>query len=167
VVDVEWKPSEPVIYNGVPIKGFIDKIEFEGNNCTLIDYKTGNAKYAADNLKPANPSKDFIGGDYWRQAVVYKILIDNYPKKEWVVKKAQFVYVEPIKPSGEIKLFDVNITPEDITIVAEQMKEVYHNIRNKNFYTGCSKPTCDWCNFVKQHGLAQSINKANVSNSSN
>src|SRR5579862_5660325 len=39
--------------NGVPIKGNLDKVEFTGKQVTVVDYKTGNLKYAKDKfLRP-------------------------------------------------------------------------------------------------------------------
>ena len=35
------------------------------------------------------------GGDYWRQAVFYKILVDNYDQKSWQVVSSEFDFIEP------------------------------------------------------------------------
>src|SRR3546814_9934968 len=62
--------------SGVPVKGKIDKLEFDGKTVNVVDYKTGRYKNAKPKLKgpdEGNPN----GGDYWRQAVFYKILVDN------------------------------------------------------------------------------------------
>ena len=70
--------------DGVPIKGNLDKIEFEGKQATIVDYKTGKLKNAKDKLlRPTNDQPN--GGDYWRQAVFYKILIDHDPTNDWQV----------------------------------------------------------------------------------
>ncbi len=37
---------------GVPIKGMLDKIEFEGNDVNVVDYKTGSVQYGLKKLKP-------------------------------------------------------------------------------------------------------------------
>ena len=46
VVVTEYNISN-VSVNGVPIKGKLDKIEFDGKNCVVIDYKTGSPEYAS------------------------------------------------------------------------------------------------------------------------
>ena len=75
---------------GVPIKGNLDKIEFEGKNVTVVDYKTGKLKNAKDKLH--GPTHDDPnGGDYWRQAVFYKILIDNDRTNDWQVVQAPYL----------------------------------------------------------------------------
>ena len=69
---------------GVPIKGNLDKVEFTGKQVTVVDYKTGKLKNAKDKLqRPTNEEPN--GGDYWRQAVFYKILIDHDRTKDWQV----------------------------------------------------------------------------------
>jgi hypothetical protein len=40
----------------VPIKGNLDKIEFDGKNVTVVDYKTGRVRNAKDELQ--HPTND-------------------------------------------------------------------------------------------------------------
>lgn len=47
--------------------------------------------------------KDPHGGDYWRQAVFYKILVDNYEQKDWKVISTEFDFVEPDKKENTAK----------------------------------------------------------------
>jgi DNA helicase II / ATP-dependent DNA helicase PcrA len=37
--------------------------------------------------------------------------------------------------------------------VKEQIHEAWEKIQDHDFYTGCGKPDCSWCNFVKEHKL--------------
>ncbi len=109
--------------DGVPVKGNLDKIEFEGKQVTVVDYKTGKLKNAKDKLiRPTNDQPN--GGDYWRQAVFYKLLIDNDPSNDWQVVSTIFDFVEPIN-EGEYHKEKILITPDDITEVNEQIKTVY------------------------------------------
>lgn len=56
----------------VPIKGKIDKLEFNGKYVNVVDYKSGNFENAKDKMmRPEDKNPN--GGDYWRQAVFYKI----------------------------------------------------------------------------------------------
>lgn len=73
-----------VVVNGVPIKGKLDKLEFNGKQVNVVDYKTGDIEKAKDKVLPPD-EKQPNGGDYWRQAVFYKILVDNYEQKDWKV----------------------------------------------------------------------------------
>ncbi len=141
--------------NGIPIKGKIDKIEFNGNEVNVVDYKTGSYDNAKKKFVKPN-DKDPNGGDYWRQAVFYKILIDNYRLKDWRVISTEFDFVEPIKEKSDgqkeiYKKEKVVITPDDVKIVTKQIEEVYQKIKNHEFNTGCGKKECEWCNFVKNN----------------
>lgn len=138
-----------VVVDGVPLKGKIDKLEFYGKNVNVVDYKTGNVDNAMPKLKAPN-EKDPHGGDYWRQAVFYKILLDNYEARNWRVESTEFDFIEPDKYNN-FKKIKVVITPEDVAIVKHQIQLVWNKIQAKEFYKGCGKVDCHWCNFVKDN----------------
>lgn len=142
-----------VTVNGVPLKGKIDKLEFEGRSANLVDYKTGDPEKSKARLAPPGEAIPH-GGDYWRQGVFYKILVDNYQQKEWKVTSAEFDFIEPDKKGRyhKVKLF---ITPEAVDRVTQQFTTVWQRIQRRDFYTGCGKPDCHWCHFVKTYELAQ------------
>ena len=133
---------------GVPIKGNLDKVEFSGKQVTVVDYKTGKFKNAKDKLIRPTPEKP-NGGDYWRQAVFYKILIDNDRANDWEVVSTVFEFVEPV--NDEYHKEKITITPDDTAEVTEQIKTVYQKILAHEFDTGCGKKECDWCHFVKSN----------------
>ncbi len=136
-----------VVVQDVPLKGKLDKLEFDGKSVNVVDYKTGDIEKARAKLRPPH-EKDPNGGDYWRQAVFYKILVDRYEQKNWNVVSTEFDFIEPDKKK-EFRKEKVFITPEDITTVTQQIKTVWQKIQDRQFYTGCGKPDCRWCNFVK------------------
>ncbi|MBK6936578.1 MAG: ATP-dependent helicase [Chitinophagaceae bacterium] len=141
-----------VLVKDVPVKGKIDKLEFDGKSVNVVDYKTGDPEKAIPKTK--GPSeKEPNGGDYWRQAVFYKILIDNYEQKDWKVISTEFDFIEPDKKKNYRKE-KVVITPADITTVTHQITSTWGKIQNREFYTGCGKEDCHWCNFVKTNNLA-------------
>jgi len=142
-------PIKNIEVAGVPIKGNLDKVEFIGKNVTVVDYKTGNLKYTKN--KFARPDEgDPNGGDYWRQAVFYKLLVDNDRTKDWHVVDTVFDFVEPVNPD-EYHKEHVNITPEDTALVTEQISAVYQKITAHDFNTGCGKQDCEWCHFVRSN----------------
>ncbi len=147
-----------VVVNGVPLKGKMDKLEFFGKEVNVVDYKTGDPEKAKPKLL-APCDKEPHGGDYWRQAVFYKILVDNY-NRQWQVVSTEFDFVEPDKKKDYQKR-KVVITPEDITTVKEQIVVVWQKIQNREFYTGCGKEDCHWCNFVKTNNLAVALHEVN------
>jgi DNA helicase II / ATP-dependent DNA helicase PcrA len=141
-----------VVVSGVPIKGKLDKLEFDGKSVNVVDYKTGDPDKAIPKLKGPN-EKEPNGGDYWRQAVFYKILVDNYQAKDWKVISSEFDFIEPDKKKNYRKE-KVIITPADMTTVTEQIKMVWQKIQDRDFYIGCGKEDCHWCNFAKTNNLA-------------
>ncbi|MEO5647124.1 MAG: ATP-dependent DNA helicase, partial [Chitinophagaceae bacterium] len=146
-----------VMVRNVPLKGKIDKLEFTGNDVNVVDYKTGDIDKAKDKLKPPQ-DKIPNGGDYWRQAVFYKILIDNYEHKNWKVISTDFDFVEPDKKKFYRKE-KVVIRPEDIETVTQQISMAWDKIQQRDFYTGCGKEDCHWCNFVKDNKLAVALHE--------
>ncbi len=147
-----------VVVNGVPLKGKLDKLEFNGKEVNVVDYKTGNVDYAKEKLMPPN-EKNPEGGDYWRQAVFYKILLDNQ-SRDWKAVSSEFDFIEPDKKKNYQKQ-KLYIKPEDITTVKEQIKIVWDKIQLHDFYTGCGKPDCHWCEFVKTNNMAVELHEAN------
>lgn len=146
-----------VVVRGVPLKGKLDKLEFQGKEVNVVDYKTGDVDKALDKLKgPSDRNPD--GGDYWRQAVFYKILVDSYEQKDWKVVSTEFDFVEPDKKKDYRKV-KIVITPEDITTVTQQIIKTWQKIQDREFYRGCGKPDCHWCNFVKTNNLAIALHE--------
>ena len=146
-----------VVVNGVPLKGKLDKLEFNNKEVNVVDYKTGDVDNARDKLAP--PSEKFPeGGDYWRQAVFYKILVDNYESKKWKAVSSEFDFIEPDKKK-EYRKIKIPVSQEDIEIVAEQITRTWEKIQNREFYVGCGKPDCHWCDFVKTNKLAVALHQ--------
>ena len=140
------------VYKDVPIKGALDKLEFDGKSVNVVDYKSGDPDRGITKTK--SPSDKMPnGGDYWRQAVFYKILVDNYEQKDWKVVSTEFDFIEPDKKKNYHKE-KVVISPADITTVAHQITTTWEKIQNREFYTGCGKEDCHWCSFVKTNNLA-------------
>lgn len=146
-----------VVIKDVPLKGKLDKLEFDGKSVNVVDYKTGDPDKAIPKTK--GPSeKDPNGGDYWRQAVFYKILVDNYEQKDWKVVSTEFDFIEPDKKK-KYRKEKVVIGPVDITTVTQQITSTWEKIQNREFYTGCGKDDCHWCNFVKTNKLAVTLHE--------
>ncbi len=144
-----------VVVQGIPLKGKLDKLEFEGKSVNVVDYKTGDPEKALAKLK--GPSeKEPNGGDYWRQAVFYKILVDHYPSRDWKAVSTEFDFIEPDKKK-QYRKEKIVISPSDIATVTEQIKQTWEKIQQREFYTGCGKPDCHWCEFVKTNNMAVAL----------
>jgi DNA helicase-2/ATP-dependent DNA helicase PcrA len=79
--------------------------------------------------------------------------VDNYEQKDWRVKSVEFDFIEPDK-TKVFRKEKILINDPDIETVKQQFTQVWNKIRRLIFYTGCGKPNCHWCNFVKDNGLA-------------
>lgn len=156
VVAVE-RSIRNVVVEGVPLKGKLDKLEFDGTNVNVVDYKTGDLEKARKKLSPPD-EKEPNGGDYWRQAVFYKILVDHYDQKNWKVVSTEFDFIEPDKKK-QFKKEKIVINPADMTTVTQQIKTVWKKIQDRELYTGCGKSDCHWCNFVKENDMAIALHE--------
>ncbi|MEP7257547.1 MAG: PD-(D/E)XK nuclease family protein, partial [Flavitalea sp.] len=148
-----------VVVNGVPLKGQLDKLEFFNKEVNVVDYKTGDPDKSKDKLEPPS-EKQPHGGDYWRQAVFYKILVDNYGQKEWTVASSEFDFIEPDnkKKYQKRKLL---INASDTATVTNQITETWNRIQKHDFYTGCGSKDCHYCNFIKTNQLQIALHEVN------
>ena len=148
-----------VVFQGVPLRGKLDRIEFDGNTAIVVDYKTG--KHRPEKFKAPKPGAEegdkfevLRGGDYWRQAVFYKILVDHDPAHPaWKAHQSVFEFVEPEKNGTDFKVVPVVITEGDVELVGQQIEEVWSGIQALNFDRGCQEEYCRWCNFEQSRFL--------------
>ena len=138
------------IINNIPLRGKVDKLEFDGKTVNVVDYKTGNAKYGLEKLNPPTP-KNPIGGDYWRQAVFYKLLVES-SNNGWIVNSTEYDFVEPDNDKKLTKK-KIVISPVDTEFVINQLTDAWNSIQRHEFYTGCGDKECPWCNFAKDNKL--------------
>ena len=88
-VEVERKISRYML-DGVPVTGKIDKMELHEDGCVVIDYKSGDPDRSALSYTAGPNEKEQLGGDYWRQMVFFKLLIENEPDNPKKVTKGIF-----------------------------------------------------------------------------
>ncbi|HXH20313.1 MAG TPA: ATP-dependent DNA helicase [Chitinophagales bacterium] len=129
------------VVNGVPIKGQLDKVEFVGKLANVVDYKTGEYKNGRSKLLP-------LEGDYWRQAVFYRILIENDKRVDWKFASAEIDFIQPDK-DGMFHKERITVDDFAMNMVKDQIVHVYNSIMNLEFKNGCGENDCDWCNFVR------------------
>ncbi len=155
-VEIEYKVPRYML-DGVPVTGKIDRIELTGDSCKVVDYKTGDPDRSAAPLTAPPNDKEPDGGDYWRQMVFYKLLLENYEEKNWKVTTGVFDFVQKNK-NGEYKQVIVPVFAQDEEIVRSQVKDSYSRIMNHEFDRGCGKETCHWCNFARRYELIRPEN---------
>lgn len=137
------------VVDGVPITGRLDKLEFHGKQAHVVDYKTGGVSSGRKKLDPPS-EKEPDGGEYWRQIIFYKILLDSQKQKDWVMVSGEMLFLErDDKDEPFSRRFEV--TPEEIGVVKAQIKDTYKRITQLEFSPGCGNEDCDWCNFIKTY----------------
>lgn len=143
-------PIRGVEYNGIPITGVFDKIEFEGNTANVVDYKTGSYEWAKDKLMPPG-DKNPDGGDYWRQLVFYNILLNAQKLKPWKMMSGEIDFIEKDKVTDNFVKHRIQISENDTGVVAAQLTDSYNRIMQMEFENGCNKEDCSWCTFVREN----------------
>ncbi|MEL7219936.1 MAG: ATP-dependent DNA helicase [Bacteroidota bacterium] len=138
---------QQVEIEGVPVKGVIDRIDIlNERQVRIIDYKTGSHnKQKLRAPTTAHPE----GGNYWRQLIFYKLLWENKSGETRKVASAAISYLD-IDKHGELTMEEMPFTSKGIQEVKTLLRESYDKILAHEFYTGCGKPTCEWCNFVRE-----------------
>jgi DNA helicase-2/ATP-dependent DNA helicase PcrA len=159
IVAVEYRISNAEV-DGVPITGALDKIEIDGNKINVVDYKTGSPDSGKKKMNPPD-EKDPLGGDYWRQIVFYKILLDsdrtqNY---EMISGEIDFLQKDGKKQFSKVKIF---VKPEEVSFVKQQIRDTYTSIMNFEFRNGCGSEDCQWCNFVKYNYRSDKLDLSKV-----
>lgn len=156
ITTLEYEISH-VHLEGVPLTGKLDKLEFNDKQVNVVDYKTGRPDSASAKSKLGpNTDRKPLGGDYWRQMVFYKILMDLDTTKNWEMVSGEMDFIQPNAHETFEKRKYV-ISPEDVALVSEQITSSYKKIMNHEFAQGCGKEDCQWCNFVRDNFNGDSL----------
>src|SRR5690606_16370561 len=131
-----------------------DRIELYESTANLIDYKTGKPENGKKKLSPPDPNaketdsfEKRLGGDYWRQLVFYKLLVDLSSDKGIKMQSAEVDFIE--EEENETSHHRIFVSDEDIDILKEQIKYAEKGIKSKQFRKGCGEAECHWCNFER------------------
>lgn len=146
--------------NEIPIRGIIDKIEVYPGWIEVVDFKTGKYKsnyYSLPKDDDDNVEKKY-GGDYWRQLIFYKILLDSDITYKNKLNKSTIHYLNTEETTKEK---DVVLSEGAINEVKDQIKLVYTKIKNHEFEPACND--CEWCNFVKNNSVIPLIRESEES----
>ncbi len=119
--------NENIVYRNIPLTGKIDLIEkIDGGKVNVVDFKTGNVDYKSKDLSP--------GGDYHRQIVFYKLLLDIKNDSRLQFNQGIIDFVEKSKSKKIFVRKVINVTGEDIKKLKTQIEEVYQKILNLEFF---------------------------------
>jgi len=119
--------NDNIVFDQIPLTGKIDLIEKEANGKIMVyDFKTGNPDSKYKEL-----SKD---GDYFRQLVFYKLLLDIKNDSQLKFDGGVIDFVEKSKQKNIFLRKNFDITSEDVEKLKTQIKEVYQKILNLEFF---------------------------------
>ena len=135
---------------GVPVTGFIDRLDERDGQLIVYDYKTGKPENIIAKMKAPDDAKP-EGGDYWRQMVFYDLLLQQDQR---IRRRMTSGYVHALEPKkdGTFVAKNIVITDADRDIVTQQIVDTYQKIQNMEFTKGCGE--CDWC---KMHGIVPDL----------
>lgn len=131
------------INDQVFLNGKIDMIEplDKNNKVNVYDFKTGGVK--SRNVIEGN-TKD-SKGNYKRQLVFYKLLLDRYRNGVFNMSNGIIEFVEP-NESGAYKREIFEITVKESDELLKRIIEVSNNIINLSFWnTKCDDRDCKYC----------------------
>ncbi|HRG21770.1 MAG TPA: ATP-dependent DNA helicase [Saprospiraceae bacterium] len=142
-------------FEGIPITGIIDRLSQYDDRYEVYDYKTGKS----DSGKFTKASEDDIelgknGGDYWRQAVFYRLLTERQNEGKGRFGGAVFQFISADEEDAKIK--SVEVSGEDMQRVGNQIRYVYNKIKAHDFDAPCND--CHWCQFVAEEMGMDAVN---------
>jgi len=131
----------------VHLTGKLDKIEFIGNSnqVNVVDYKTGQSK---SRNEIEGRTKD-SNGNYKRQLVFYKLLLDNLDNKKYDMISGELDFIEPLgsaQGKPEYKKEKFVIEEGEVVTLKETITQVVDEILNLKFWDKtCKQKDCPYC----------------------
>ncbi|MDA0987410.1 MAG: PD-(D/E)XK nuclease family protein, partial [Bacteroidetes bacterium] len=136
------------VYNhekeGVNLSGKIDRIDNSENGLVVYDYKTSKYDYQKKKLFQSPSAENLVGGEYWRQLVFYKLLMDLRNSKE-VPIAGSIIFLEREKGDVEFKEEKIHFTTNDTEKLFEIILTYVNKLKNYEIES-CGE--CAWCEFT-------------------
>ncbi|TSC82400.1 MAG: DNA helicase II / ATP-dependent DNA helicase PcrA [Parcubacteria group bacterium Gr01-1014_20] len=132
-----------VMLENIKLTGKLDKIEITENpkHVIVVDYKT---KEPGSRNQILGLTKNSTG-DYKRQLVFYKLLLELKPEKTWEMDAGVIDFIEP-NPRGTFKREFFEIQKSEVDELKEIIQKAVYSIRNLEFWnTRCNKKDCKYC----------------------
>lgn len=124
----------------IRLKGNLDRIDILNSNLVSVtDYKTTKPK-SINEIMGKTQNSD---GNYYRQLVFYKLLVDNH--KGWRLKEAELSFIKPDDRNNFISR-KFEIEEGEVDKLKNKIKEVSKEILNLEFWNkSCDDPDCQYC----------------------
>ena len=137
-----FKKGESV---NIPIHGKLDAVVERGDDVLVFDYKTKEAMSIAA-IKGETKSSS---GDYFRQLVFYKLLLQNSPRYKSKTVISSLVFVMPDK-KGKCGIVSLPVTDSDIEQLKKEIQSLMDAVWSGDIMTMlCDEPDCEWCKLKK------------------
>lgn len=154
----EFRIKEVILENpilgpeGLRLTGSLDKIEYlpGGREVNVVDYKTGQPK-SRNELEGKTKNAN---GDYKRQLVFYKLLLDEHLAFPAKMVSGEIDFVEADK-SGRFHKERFEIVPTETKELKEKIFEVADQVLNFKFADQkCAEVDCEFCQLGNDIGRA-------------
>jgi len=150
----EFKVGGVLLTPDIRLTGVLDKLEFvDGSNkARVVDYKT---KQPMSRQAIMGETKTNDDGNYFRQLVFYKLLLDRYENSKparpngrpggYEMKEGVIDFIEP-NDSGKYKQESFVIKKEEVVELEDMIKKVAAEILNLTFWDRrCADKDCEYC----------------------
>ncbi len=137
----EYKIKGVALSPDVVLNGKLDKLEFAGapDEVIVVDYKTKQPE-SRNWIEGKTASSR---GDYFRQLVFYKVLLDG--EKKFRMKKGVIDFVEP-NGRGFFKKEEFEISAAEAAELKKQILAAAEDILNLGFWSRtCGEADCEYC----------------------
>ncbi len=125
----------------VTLKGKLDKLELYDGYVHVVDYKTGSPKTRGT----IEGSTKTSTGDYKRQLLFYKILLDRFEDGRYTMKSGEIDFVEP-DDKGRYKKEVFDIEEDEVKALEEEIRRVASEILDLSFWKSrCDDKDCLYC----------------------
>ncbi|HUD01876.1 MAG TPA: PD-(D/E)XK nuclease family protein, partial [Rhabdochlamydiaceae bacterium] len=134
----------------IVLNGKLDKVEVLGSGgVNVVDYKTGKPK-SRNEIMGQTKNAD---GNYKRQLVFYKLLLNEYKRGEWNMKTGTIDFIKP-DDRGKLHHEVFVIEDKEIEELKVLVKDTAQKILDLSFVNeNCDDEYCEWCRLGK--GLGQ------------
>lgn len=140
----EFKIGGILLTPDIKLTGVLDKLEFtgSGSEVRVVDYKT---KQPMSRNAIMGETKTDDDGNYFRQLVFYKLLLDRYENGKYLMKEGMIDFIEP-NDKGDYKKEAFEVTKENVIELEDLIKKVAEEIVNLSFWDNrCDDKDCNYC----------------------
>lgn len=127
----------------IPLSGKLDRLDMlSDGTVSVIDYKTGKAKSEND-IRGLTKASD---GNYYRQLVFYKLLLDRDGR--YTMNEGALHFVEPDE-KGKCIIRTFTITSLEVAALETELIEAATHIADGSAFTAfCDPENCGYCDLV-------------------